>query len=346
MFNRIAFLKLCCPGDILFTTPAIRAVKNKFPDSNLFYITGNYSKFVPEHNPHIEKTIIVNPPFELSYRFLAGASFARAVRLMAKEKLDLVISFHRSMIVSSMAVIGLTKKVLSFATAWPMVDYSVKFNPHQHEILRYLDLVSVIGVNPEGRAMEYETKMTEDEEAKNLLRKKNIDGEFAVIAPGGGENPGTVMHIKRWAALNYKNISQYIQRRYKLPVVAVGSLSERELAETISPNINLAGKTSFELLAAILKRAAIVIGNDSGPLYLASAVGAKTIIIYGPSSSKLLEPFSNFHRSISNPIECQPCYHPQKVERGHITCATGTLSCMLNIKLRYVEDAIDELLKE
>ena len=123
MFNRIAFLKLCCPGDILFTTPAIRAVKNKFPDSNLFYITGNYSKFVPEHNPHIEKTIIVNPPFELSYRFLAGASFARAARLMAKEKLDLVISFHRSMIVSSMAVIGLTKKVLSFDTAWPMVDY-------------------------------------------------------------------------------------------------------------------------------------------------------------------------------------------------------------------------------
>lgn len=344
MFGRIAFLKLCCTGDILFTTPAIRAVKREFPDSQLFYISGNYSKFIPEHNPHIDKTIIVNPPFEMKYRFLAGASFARGVHLIAKEKFDLVISFHRSMIVSSMAVIGLTKKVLSFTTAWPMVHYSTEFNSNQHEILRYLDLVSVIGVNPDGNAMEYETTLSEDEQAADILRKNGIDEHFIIIVPGGGENPGSTMHIKRWPILNFKKISKYIRGKYKLPVITVGSSSEKELAEVLNPDINLAGKTSFSLLAAILKKATIVIGNDSGPLYLSSAVGTKTIIVYGPSSSKLLEPLSNSHRSISSPVECQPCYHPDTFTRGNIVCANGSLSCMEMVHPALVQKAIDELI--
>lgn len=346
MFNNIAFLKLCCPGDVLFTTPAIRAVKHKFPDSRLFYITGNYSKFIPEHNPHIEETIIVNPPFESEKRFSALTSFTRGVCSIAKKKFDLVISFHRSRIVASMAVFGFAGKVLSFTTAKPMVNFSVKFDPNKHETLRYLDLVSAIEVHSVEFAMEYKTEPAEDEQAEKLLRKYEINGDFAVIAPGGGENPGTIMHIKRWSASNFKKICRYIQNQHKLPVIAIGSLSEVDLGDSINPNINLAGKTSFVLLAAILKKASIVIGNDSGPLYLASAVGTKTAGIYGPSSFKLVEPLTDLHRSVSHSVQCQPCYHPQGKIRGNITCATGTLECLSMIQPEAVQNAVDKLLEE
>ena len=344
MFGRIAFIKLCCPGDILFTTPAVRAVKKQFPDSELYYITGNYSRFVPEHNPHIDRTIIVQPPFEMGGRFSGIRSMAQGISRISGRGIDLAVSFHRSRLVTAMARFAGVRNVLGFDTARPMADMSRQFNPDEHEVRRYLQLVSAMEAEADGIDMEYATTPDEDREAARLLQEHGIVGPFAAIAPGGGENPGTTMHIKRWPSYYYREVARYIRFNSSLSVVAVGSNSERNLAAAIGADINLAGNTTFQMLAAIMKMSRIVIGNDSGPLYLASAMGTPTVGIYGPSSPKLVGPLRQNHRSVLSAVWCQPCYHPQNVRRGLVKCPTGTWACMMTLRPEQVCAAIEDLL--
>jgi len=341
---KTAFLKLCCPGDLLFTTPAVRAVKARYPDSRLFYLTGKYSSFIPDHNPHIEKTIIVEPPFEAGSPLAALGAFHNAVRRIADERLDLVISFHRSRFAALLGLFGRAGKIIGFDTARPLVDEHIPFESSKHEVLRYLDLVSIADCKPSGMELEYRISSEEDEQAEKLLRKSSMASDFAVIAPGGGENPGTIMHTKRWPVSGYKIVADYIRNKYKMRVITVGSASEKKLGEMVDPDFNLAGETSFPLLAAVLKRASIVLANDSGPLYLASAVGTRTIGIYGPSSDDLVAPLNANHRSVKEPVWCQPCYRPESVTRGIIRCPSGTWACMLALKPGRVCDAVDDLL--
>ncbi len=346
MVKKIAFLKLCCPGDLLFTTPVIRAVKARFPESKLSYITGRYSSFVPEHNPHIDETMIVEPPYETSGKFSALAAFTRGISRIAKSRFNLFITFHRSRVLASLGLFGRAEKIVGFSSASPIIDLSVKFDPFRHEVLRYLDLVSVLDCQPRGMDLEYVTTPAEDEAAQDLLEKSGSNGGFAVMAPGGGENPGTIMHIKRWPVAGYRRVAKYIRERYNMPVVTVGSKSERKLGDSVKPDINLSGRTTFPLLAAVLKRSSIVVANDSGPLYLASAVGARTVGIYGPWSDDQASPFTENHRSVKNPVWCQPCYDPRSFLRGVVRCPSGTWACMLALHPEMVNEAVDDLLKK
>ena len=343
MFERIAFLKLCCPGDLLFTTPAIRAIKVRYPNARLFYLTGKYSSFIPEHNPHIDETLIVPPPFELTGKLRSVRAIWKGISTVAGQNFDLAISFHRSRAVAAMARLGRSKEVFSFDTARPLATHMTPFQAEKHEVMRYLDLASLADAVPAGQDLEYRTTPAEDDDAQQMLSQYGISGRFAVMAPGGGENPGTIMHIKRWPVSNFRGVAGELHKN-GLQVIAVGSLSEQALCETVGADANLAGKTSFALLAAIFKRATLVVANDSGPLYLGSAVGTPTVGIYGPSSPRLVAPFSNKHRTVVNPVYCHPCYRPEKNARGTIECPMGHWACMLTLPVEQVVAAANELL--
>jgi ADP-heptose:LPS heptosyltransferase len=354
MYNRIAFLKLCCPGDLLFTTPAVKAMNKSFPKSELYYMTGAYSRFVPEHNPHIKSVVTLAPPFEMTGGFRNLRAMAAGIKALAGNDFDLVVSFHRSPTVATMARLAGIKHILGFDTSKPPATISAPFDSNAHEVRRYLNLVAAVepsvdsdasaSIEPRGEEMEYNTTPLEDEEADLFLRVLDITGPFAVIAPGGGENPGTRMPTKRWPASKFRDVVSYLKTKLGLQTISVGSEGEMALAETIGADKNLAGKTTFPLLAAILKRSAIFIGNDSGPLYLASAVGARTIGIYGPSSPDLVAPLGSKHISVLSLVNCHPCYHPDKLTRGEITCPIGTWACMLTLGSKTVIEAINKLL--
>lgn len=343
MFERIAFLKLCCPGDLLFTTPVIRAVRVRYPNAWLSYLTGRYSSFIPEHNPHIDETLIVPPPFEIRGGLRSIRALLKGISTVAEHNFDLAISFHRSRAVAAMARLGRSKDVVSFDTALPMATRSAPFKPDKHEVLRYLDLASLVNAAPAGYDLEYHTTVAENDDAQKMLSRHGISIPFAAIAPGGGENPGTIMHIKRWPAANFRSVARELRKR-GLQVIAVGSNSERAVCDTVGADANFAGLTSFAQLAANFRLAALVVANDSGPLYLASAVGAKTIGIYGPSSPQMVAPSSKKHRSAVNPVFCHPCYRPEKNVRGTIECPLGHWACMLTLSVDQVIVAADELL--
>jgi ADP-heptose:LPS heptosyltransferase len=103
---------------------------------------------------------------------------------------------------------------------------------------------------------------------------------FALLVPGASaERPG-----KRWPASRFADLAARLGR----PAVVVGGPSERALATAIPGALDLTARTSLVELAAIARRAALCIGNDTGPTHLAAAIGTPTVAIFGPDSDPAL----------------------------------------------------------
>lgn len=128
------------------------------------------------------------------------------------------------------------------------------------------------------------------QDADALLQAENLaDRPYAVLAAGSA-------HLRKcWPAGRFAQTAAYLHQQAGWPVVLVGSAGERSLAEQIKeasgvPAAVLAGRTNLPQLAALLKRAAVVIGNDTGPTHLAAALNVPTVLIFGPTNPARLFP--------------------------------------------------------
>lgn len=117
-----------------------------------------------------------------------------------------------------------------------------------------------------------------------------LAGPYAVIVPGAAPH----RPAKRWPASRYAALGRVLQAR-GLRVVAVGSGSERELAERIGSElpglIDMTGKTDLLSLAGIFRGATMAVGNDTGPMHLAAATGCPSLVLFsGDSDPRLTAP--------------------------------------------------------
>jgi ADP-heptose:LPS heptosyltransferase len=153
--------------------------------------------------------------------------------------------------------------------------------------------------------------------ASAIAGRFGVRAPFALIAPGA--SPGAPR--KRWPARNYAALAQALERMTLTPVV-IGGDAETPLAETIaaaaSSTVALTGKTTLIELAALGAGAALVVGNDTGPTYLASASGAPTVVLFS---------------SVSDPDLCAPRWGPLTTLRsqtlGDLSVETVTKAVQL-----------------
>jgi heptosyltransferase-2 len=109
--------------------------------------------------------------------------------------------------------------------------------------------------------------------------------------------------------------------------VLLGSPDEKNLCdsieESLKPNTvltNLAGKTNLAEMIALLSRAKFIIGNDSGPLHVATALGRPCVAIYGPTSENFVGPYGQLENVIRHNVECHPC---RRKTCDHHSCMKG-----------------------
>ena len=151
-----------------------------------------------------------------------------------------------------------------------------------------------------------------------------IDGLKGAVAIPLGANYGKA---KCWPHANIKKLVKLIASAGERRVVVLGTDSDRlqaDALESAAPNtvINLAGKTTIGQLAAVLSRCEWVVANDSGPLHIAGAVGAKTLAVFGPTDHSRTAPMAECVKIITQEADCSPCLR-RECNRDH--------RCMKNI---------------
>ncbi len=348
--KKILFVKLCCIGDVLKTTPVIEAIKRQFPKSHITYLISRWALDVIRTNPNVNDYIIFDGPFERSPFRKVSSSITTMRRL---RDFDIALIFHRTPLAAFFAYASGIKHRVGFIDSRknPFLTHTVPFDTKKHEVDRFLDLLSILGIKTNDRIPRMYVPQEEKNKSEELLLSVGLsEKDYVAIHPGGGQNPGKYTPIKIWLPERFAELANVIVGDFRKKVLFVGGMDDKKVFENVKSYLkvktyNLIGRTSFLELAGVLQESELFVGSDSGPLYIAEAVGTKTVSIFGPTDPRLVAPRGKDHRVIWKPPPCAPCYTPKTAHQDFSKCPIGTHECIKSIDIEEVLSAISDLLE-
>ncbi len=335
---RILVLKPCCLGDVLMATAVVEALRRHWPEAPIDFAVGKWSRPAVEHHPHIRRLIDCGRVGEGAYSWREWLGLARRMRA---GRYDLCLVLDRSPLMALLpALAGVPWRVgLDSAGRGIGLTRRVPVEGIMHEVDLYLACVRALGIPTEGIRPTFYPTPASRQRVQELLP---ADRPLAVIHPAGGQNPGMALSAKRWPAPRFAEIARRLVQERGASVFIVGSPGDRELAEEVrrlageTEHVhNLAGELSFDELGALLEHAALFLGNDTGAMHLAAAVGTPTVAVFGPSDPRRYGPYGAGHRAVWNPPDCAPCF-----DRGRWNTACQRFRCIEAVSVEDVWQAV------
>jgi len=339
-------------GDLLFTTPALRLLREAFPQARITYLVGPWSKAVVENNPHIDEIALC--PFP-GFTRQTKRSFLKpyvillryAKRLREKNfDLAIILRFDHWWGALLAYLAGIPHRVgYDVAEVRPFLTDIVPYSPHRHEVeqnLALVERVSGFGFRVSGWPLELNLTAEDEGFAECYLVERGAEDSDLLV----GIHPGAGAPVKLWRNEAWAQVADSLAQQYGAKVILTGSAGESTLCRAIAEEMTTkpivaAGETSLGGLAAIMARCQLVLGVDSGPLHLAVAVGIPTVHLFGPVDSRAFGPWGDpaYHIVVTSKMDCIPCnrldYSPTEL-RQH--------PCVRNITVEQVLEAVDKLI--
>ncbi|MHB8627425.1 MAG: glycosyltransferase family 9 protein [Aggregatilineales bacterium] len=308
-------------GDVLLTTPAIRALAQAQPQAHLFALTGEWSAVLLGDYKEIERVVTVPfpgfvrearrlQPWQPYTLLLQSAAMVRTLR--AEVAVILRPDHWWGALLAYWA--GIPVRIgYNLPGVKPFLTNAIPFTA-THAVRQSLRLVEQwTGAIPDSD-VDYHFPRGESDRAalETVLTQLNVPPSDC--APRVAIHPGAGTAIKRWPAGHWAAVADTLAEQWGATIVFTGGAAEgmditRIAAAMSHKSISLAGKTTLGTLAALYRTARVVIGVDSGPLHLAVACGAPTVHLYGPADPVEFGPWGdpNRHIVLTSPIGCRPC---------------------------------------
>ncbi len=275
-------------GDVILSTPVFQALKETFPAVKIYALVLPATSEILEGNPYIDKVLIYDKRGKHK-SFFKTLAFARSLR---KEKIDIALHLHptnRIHILSFVAGIPIRigyKKKYHFLLTHSIEER--KWEGKKHESLYNFDLLDFLHVIPPKEMKPFFIVKEKDEKAlDSILQEEKISlSSYIVLFPGAS------CPSKMWPIDHFIQLADVLYRKYNMHIVLVGGSQDEEITRNIVsrvsiPIVNLAGKLSLKMLGVLLKRARMLISNDSGPVHIAASLNTPVISIFGRSDSGL-----------------------------------------------------------
>ncbi|MGE4357359.1 MAG: lipopolysaccharide heptosyltransferase II [Candidatus Omnitrophota bacterium] len=309
--KKILIINVNWLGDVLFSTPFIRAVRNKYPDAYISCMIVPRCREILEGNPYLDELIIYDE--EGKHSTLLGK--LQFISLLRSKKFDEVYLLHRSLtrtLLTALAKIPkrcgyITKKRKMFLTHRVEVPKA-----ELHRVEYFLNLAHALDIPTDKSGYDFLIPPEAETYIDKLLEECGIgkDTSFIVL------NPGANWLLKRWPPKYFGILGDMLTKKIGVKIVISGADKDREIAQEIAEYMKikpiiLAGKTNLKQLGSLFKRAGLVITNDTGPMHIALAVGTKVLALFGPTASKITGPYGpGVYRVIQKDVGCPvPCYH-------------------------------------
>ena len=292
-------------GDMVLLTPALRALKHAYPESDLTLLLRPLVADLMKTHPYVD-TCIVDTKDRGRYRSLMGL-----IRQIRKAAFDVAVVLHptsfRNALVPFLARVPM-RVGTNVNGRGMLLTASCEDDTSVHEVHRYLRVLRLLNINTPPDFLEFWHTDADREMIQDLLRAEGVSSTDRLIAL----NLGTTWRTKRWDIANFAAVIEQIEGLVQdAKVVLTGSSAERTLAADLSaslPTMNLVGKTSILQLGALLERCEICLSCDSGPMHIAAAVGTPTIALFGPTDPVRHKPYGAGHTVVEKPVVCRPCY--------------------------------------
>ncbi len=313
-------------GDVLFTTPAVRALKANFPESFIGYWCNERVKPVLENNPYIDRIFpLSRGDIKKLYRNSFFSGVLKSWELFSNlrsEHFDISLDFsldHRYSLISKFS--GIKRRIgYNFKKRGRFLTERIDIDGYsgEHIVDYYLGLLELIGIQPRENSLQLFVRPDNRTDARRRLEDLGIREQDLLIgiAPGAGASWGKDAGLKRWPSQNFAALADRLIQEFQAKVIVLGDDQERDIAKVIqqvteNKAINLVGETTLEELIAIIDRLHLLITNDGGPLHMATALGKKTVSFFGPVDPRVYGPYPpdiKRHVVLKSDLECSPCY--------------------------------------
>ena len=333
----ILLVRLRLIGDVVFTTPAIGALRRRFPEARLTYLVEEPAAAVVRHNVHLDEVLVAR-----RVRGLARAKDDLALGWqLRRRRFDLAIDFHGGPRASWLTWLSAARERIGYEVAGRSWMYTrVVARPRQlrrrHSVENQWDLLADIGIDPPQRARDA-LDMPEDPAAV-----ARVDARLAQA----GLTPATplvVVHVsagnpfRRWPPAHFAALAAGLVAADPARVVVltagpsessaaeqIGAMARARAGSPQADRILRAGEFDLAELRALIGRAVLYIGGDSGPLHVAGTTRTPVVGLFGPTLAVRSAPWRDPAiptRSVEPPpLPCRPC--DQRV------CEPGDFRCL------------------
>lgn len=336
--KKILIINVNWIGDVLFSTPFIRVVREAYPKSHIACLLHPRCKEILESNPRLDEIMIYDEEGE--HKSLFGK--LKLIMYLRKKNFDIAFILHRSFTKALIASLAGIEKRIGYPTkhrSFLLTEIVEEPTEELHKVEYFLNVARAVGIEPSSRSYEFFIKDSDRNFIRSLLKSSDVSDEktLVVICPGGNWDP------KRWPKGSFAKLADLLIERFGVKVAISGAKKDIGLADEIkammrnSPII-VCGRTTLKELGALLERANLVIANDTGPMHIAVSMKAKTIALFGPTSPAITGPYGDGnYRVISKYGECEiPCYD--------FSCTDNR--CMAAIKVEDVLKEASEMLNQ
>lgn len=240
-------------------------------------------------------------------------------------------------------IVGFKEKIrfgASYKAEEPfLLDIALDYDPTLHEVEQNLKIVKALGPHDVDSSLEYYISKEDTLFIRNLLNTQipNPDGPCICIHPGSNQPQ------KRWIPERFAELCSLLINKFRANIVFIGSQEEKRLNNEIiqfldKQCINLVGNITLGQLAAVLHESDLLIGNDSGPMHMAAAVGTPLVALFGGGEYTYWKPWTDKKRAIiiRHLVPCAPCFN--------LDCRDN--KCMKEISVKEVYDAAVYMLNE
>ncbi len=352
----ILLVRLRLIGDVVFTTPAIRALRRRFPDARLTYVVEPSAAPVVAHNPHLTD-VLVTPPLRGWARLREDWRVARRLRAA---RFDLAIDFHGGPRSAWLTWASGAPRRVGYdidGRAWMYTDvvhrprglhprHSVE---NQWDLLRAIDPAWSDGPDPARDAVEMAAGPDADAAVTARWDQWRLPPDArAIVLHVSAGNP-----FRRWPEAAFADVITALVRQSpdRWVLVTSGPSDQDAASRVVEQARSAAGDRATRVieardlslaeLRALVGRAALYIGGDSGPLHVAATTTTPIVGLYGPTLAARSAPWRDRALPVASldagPLDCRPC--DQRV------CAPGDFRCLTGIRAATVVTAAEALLE-
>jgi len=323
--KKILIIRLDRIGDVILSTPAIRAVRETFPKAEIHLLVKDYTKDLLVNNPNINRLLIFKKD-------------------SVSKNYDIAIALHP----------GITQNYLTFRSGaehrvgyigWgggfflthPLKDD--RLTRVRHEVESALEVVGAVRCKTEDKRLDISITEEGEKFAEDFFKENNLSSNEPAVAI----HPGARQEYIKWKKEGFADVADRLIKYKNAKVILIGSSEEEQLVKDTA--VLMVEKPIFAVglrltqLVSLVKKCSLFIGNSTGPMHIAAALDIPVVAIFGAvhplDSYQEWGPWSEKHIVVSKNLNCPHC-HPTDCK---------TFECLKLISVENVVDAAEELLE-
>lgn len=326
-------VRLDAMGDVLMTTPALRALRDAVDGRRLTLLTSPSGAAIARMIPEVDDVIVYDAPWLKATAPRHDSTPDHAMLRQIRDR-----DFDAAVIFTVFSQNPLPSALFCHLADIPLRAAHCRENPYQllttwlretepdqgigHEVERQCRLVAALGARAEPSRLSLSVPARARERIDTLLARAGIDrdGTWLVL------HPGATASSRRYPPESFAQAVTRVQHETGATVVITGDAGERALAERIrdalpGPAVSLAGDLSLEELVALISATPLLLTNNTGPAHIAAAVGTPVVVLYALTNPQHT-PWRVESRVLSHDVPCRNCFK-SVCPHGHNACLTG-----------------------